>query len=72
MPDPSHYDSDAEENAALYNMACAYSKMGTKAGALTCIEAILDNDFSDLETLRKDPDLEEARKGPDFEILLFR
>ena len=33
--------SDAEENAALYNMACAYAQMGRKAGALTCIEAIL-------------------------------
>jgi hypothetical protein len=35
--------SDAEENAALYNLACCYSAMGQRDAALTCIEAVLDN-----------------------------
>eukprot|EP00983_Pelagomonas_calceolata_P103047 1158874-Pelagomonas_calceolata.AAC.5 len=35
--------SDAEENAALFNMACAYVQLGQKASALTCLEAVLEN-----------------------------
>jgi hypothetical protein len=35
--------SDAEEHAALYNMACCYAQMGQKAAALTCLESILDS-----------------------------
>lgn len=34
--------SDAEEHAALYNMACCYAQLGQKAAALTCIESILE------------------------------
>jgi len=35
--------SDAEENAALYNMACAYAQLGQMASAVTCLEAVLEN-----------------------------
>ena len=35
--------SDAEEIAALYNMACAYSQLGERAAAITCLEAVLEN-----------------------------
>lgn len=35
--------SDAEEHAALYNMACCYAQMGQKAAALTCLESILES-----------------------------
>ena len=34
--------SDAEEQAAMYNMACAYCGMGQKEAALTCVEAALE------------------------------
>jgi hypothetical protein len=34
--------SDAEEHAALYNMACCYAQLGQKAAALTCLESILE------------------------------
>ena len=34
--------SDAEEAAALYNMACCYAQMRQADAALTCIEAILE------------------------------
>lgn len=37
--------SPGEENAALYNMACAYARMGQRSPALTCIEALLENEF---------------------------
>ncbi|GAX77437.1 hypothetical protein CEUSTIGMA_g4882.t1 [Chlamydomonas eustigma] len=63
--------SDAEENAALYNMACAYCKMGRKSSALTCIEAILENDFKDINALKTDPDLEPVR-GSELDSLIFK
>lgn len=63
--------SDAEESAALYNMACAYAQQGQGASALTCIEAILENGFNDFKTLRTDPDLAPAR-GPAFDALVGR
>ena len=31
--------SDAEEQSALYNMACAYAALGKRDSALTCLEA---------------------------------
>jgi hypothetical protein len=34
--------SDAEEHAALYNMACCYAQLGQQAAALTCLESILE------------------------------
>ena len=30
--------SDAEEQSALYNMACAYAALGKRDSALTCLE----------------------------------
>lgn len=35
--------SDAEENAALYNMACCYAQLGQVSAAMTCLEAVLEN-----------------------------
>lgn len=61
--------SDAEEVAALYNMACAYSQLGEKAAAITCLEAVLENGFEDYATIRSDPDLAPLR-GRDLDGLL--
>lgn len=33
--------SDAEEQSALYNMACAYAAMAQRESALTCLEVRL-------------------------------
>ncbi|KXZ46479.1 hypothetical protein GPECTOR_43g915 [Gonium pectorale] len=63
--------SDAEEQAALYNMACAYAQTGQVASSLTCLEAVLESGFEDYATMRSDPDLAPAR-GPAFEELLGR
>ena len=35
--------SDAEENAALYNLGCCYAQLGQRTAALTCLEAVLEN-----------------------------
>ena len=63
--------SEGEENAALYNMACCYCKMGKPEAALTCLEALLDNGWDDAAAIRGDPDLAPAR-GPQMEQLLTR
>mmetsp|Transcript_33832 Transcript_33832/g.80304 ORF Transcript_33832/g.80304 Transcript_33832/m.80304 type:complete len:221 (-) Transcript_33832:158-820(-) len=63
--------STGEENAALFNMACAYVQLGKKESALTCIEGILENGFDDFETLRQDEDLSPLR-GQELENLLSK
>jgi hypothetical protein len=35
--------SEGEENAALYNMACAYSQLKETQSAVTCIQGALEN-----------------------------
>lgn len=49
--------SEEEENSAMYNMACCYAQKGQTQSALTCLEFILENNFSQFETVRTDPDL---------------
>ncbi|GBF96643.1 hypothetical protein Rsub_09276 [Raphidocelis subcapitata] len=61
--------SDAEENAALYNMACCYAQMGQADAALTCVDAVLENGFDDVKTLTTDPDLAPIR-GPQLQQLI--
>jgi tetratricopeptide (TPR) repeat protein len=62
--------SDGEEQAALYNMACAYCKLNQGSAALTCIEALLESGFEDFNALKTDADLAVARQGTDFNKLL--
>lgn len=61
--------SDAEENAALYNMACCYAQMGQTEAALTCLEAVLENGFDDVKTMLADADLAPVR-GPQLQQLV--
>mmetsp|Transcript_36297 Transcript_36297/g.92760 ORF Transcript_36297/g.92760 Transcript_36297/m.92760 type:complete len:218 (+) Transcript_36297:185-838(+) len=55
--------SEGEENAALYNMACAYSQLGETQSAVTCLQGALENGFDDFQQLRKDPDLANIQGG---------
>lgn len=55
--------SEGEENSCLYNMACCWVKMNKPAAALTCIEALLENNFDEFQTIRTDPDLAPLRGG---------
>jgi tetratricopeptide (TPR) repeat protein len=64
--------SPGEENSALYNMACCWSRLGEMASGITCLEALLDNGFEDYQALRKDPDLAALRSNPDFDKLLSK
>ncbi|KAL4420136.1 hypothetical protein ABPG77_010352 [Micractinium sp. CCAP 211/92] len=63
--------SEGEENAALYNMACCWARLGEKQPALTVLEALLDNGFEDVRTIRSDPDLAPLR-GPELDSLLSK
>lgn len=64
---------ESEEQSALYNMVCCYSKMGEYESALTCLEGLLEIGFDDFEALRKDPDLKELRsKDARLENLLAK
>ncbi|KAJ9528654.1 hypothetical protein QJQ45_020564 [Haematococcus lacustris] len=62
--------SDGEENACLYNMGCAWAKLGQKESALTCLEAVLDNGFEEYSTMAADPDLQAL--GPELQALIAR
>lgn len=63
--------SEGEENAALYNMACCWARLGEKQPALTVPEALMDNGFEDVQTIRSDPDLAPLR-GPELDKLLSK
>lgn len=63
--------SDGEEQAALYNMACAYAQLKQSEAALTCLEAVLESGFEDIAGLRTDPDLEPIR-GVQFDSLVSK
>lgn len=63
--------SEGEENAALYNMACCYCKLGQISSAYTCIEALLENGFEDVHALKSDPDLSPIQ-GPKLNELLSK
>jgi hypothetical protein len=63
--------SDGEEQAALYNMACSYARLGQRQAALTCLEAVLESGFSDFESIRSDADLD-ALRGRELDDLVNR
>ena len=63
--------SDGEEQAAMYNMACAYAQLRQTEAAITCLEAVLENGFEDMKGMRSDPDLQPAH-GPAFDSLMAK
>ena len=63
--------SDGEEQAALYNMACAYAQLKQSEAAITCLEAVLEAGFDDIAGVRADPDLDPIR-GPALDSLMAK
>lgn len=63
--------SEGEEQAALYNMACAYAALRQRDSALTCLEGAFEAGLSDYEAVRSDPDLDAVR-GPELDKLLSK
>ena len=61
--------SNGEEQAALYNMACAYAALRQQDSALACLEGAFEAGLTDYATVRSDPDLS-AIPRPELEKLL--
>lgn len=64
--------SDAEEQSALYNMACAYSQLAQFDAALTCLRGALEAGLEQYATVKSDNDLAALRvaKGAEFNALV--
>ncbi|CAG9465973.1 unnamed protein product [Pedinophyceae sp. YPF-701] len=64
--------SEGEEQAALYNMACAYCQMGPEEGgpkveaALACLKGAVEAGFEDVRAMEQDADLAAAVRAPGF------
>ncbi|GAB4821982.1 hypothetical protein N2152v2_009028 [Parachlorella kessleri] len=63
--------SEGEEHAALYNMACAYARLGQRGPTLTCLEGLLEAGFDDIKSIRSDADLALVR-GEELDRLLSK
>lgn len=63
--------SEGEEQAALYNMACAYAALRQMESALTCLEGAFEAGLSDYAAVRSDPDLDAVR-GAELDKLLSK
>ncbi|EIE23963.1 hypothetical protein COCSUDRAFT_62492 [Coccomyxa subellipsoidea C-169] len=63
--------SEGEEQAALYNMACAYAALRQRDSALACLEGAFEAGLSDFAAVRSDPDLSAVR-GQDLDKLLSK
>lgn len=63
--------SEGEENSCLYNMACCYARLGKSQAAYTVLEALLENNFDDYNTIKTDPDLASLR-GSELDKLISK
>jgi TolB-like protein/Flp pilus assembly protein TadD len=52
---------------ALYNLACLYVQAGDHDAGVTTLRKAIDHGFSDIETLRLDPDFNPIRESPKFQ-----
>ena len=58
--------------STYYNVACAYSIMGDRDGALAMLEAALKHGRGNLEWIERDPDFDSMRSDPRFEAFMKR
>ena len=64
--------SAGEKQAALFNVACCYSRLGQAREGLAALAGCLEAGYEDAGQLRSDPDLEFLRQDERFEGLLQR
>jgi adenylate cyclase len=65
-------DTDRNEPAVLYNVACVYSMMGDIERGIELLTEAIDNGFGYLAWLKNDNSLEALRGDPRFQALLDR
>jgi TolB-like protein len=58
------------DGIALYNLACLFLVLGDIPRGFMYIAKSLENGYSEIETIRYDPDLDPLRGKPEFEALL--
>ena len=59
-----------ELQAAYYNMACIYSKLGDTTNAVDNLRNAFQNGFDNYATVRGDPDLKPVQDTPEFDELM--
>mmetsp|Transcript_5086 Transcript_5086/g.10761 ORF Transcript_5086/g.10761 Transcript_5086/m.10761 type:complete len:209 (-) Transcript_5086:215-841(-) len=59
-----------EQQAAHYNMACAYAQLGNVAESIASLELAFKAGFDNFATVRGDPDLDPVKVDKDFEKLM--
>jgi hypothetical protein len=55
----------------MFNMACCWVRLGKPAAALSCVEALVDNNFEDFNAIQTDPDLGSLR-GAELDKILAK
>ena len=65
-------DTDRDEPAVLYNVACCYSLMGEVDKAIALLSEAIDNGFGYRAWLENDNTLEKLRSDPRYQALLDR
>ena len=59
-----------EYQAAHYNIACAYSKLGKCAESVASLSKAIDYGFNNLDTMKADPDLRSIQGSAEFGALM--
>lgn len=65
-------DADRDEPAIMYNVACTYSLLGDKDGAIELLDRALQQGYGHRDWLANDPDFAPLRDDPRFQELLDR
>ena len=65
-------DTDRNEPAVLYNVACVYSSMRDVERGIELLTEAIDNGFGYRAWLQNDNDLEALRGDPRFQALMNR
>lgn len=60
------------EKSILYNLACAHSLNGDKEKALEYLAKSIENGFTDIDHIKRDPDLEPLRKTEEYKDIIKR
>jgi tetratricopeptide (TPR) repeat protein len=61
-----------KERSILYNIACAYSRKGDEQNGLRYLEKSVENGFTNIDHMERDPDLEPLRKTEGYKNVIKR
>jgi len=61
-----------KEKSILYNIACAYSRKGDEQNGLRYLEKSVENGFTNIDHMERDPDLEPLRKTEGYKNVIKR